>query len=173
MMDWMRPTDDGYGPWERAGTVIRTADGGWVVNPTEGQLRGAGFLPARDEPPETDAAHVAVGVGWEERDGWAVRVYEIRERPSAPPQPRRWSRLTVKGALADARLLPAARTFLAAYEIKPDYPALEAFSDCNYIEEFYGGEDKWNQLLDSAAQALGMTRAEVDAFLDSLPEETA
>lgn len=87
------------------------------------------------------------------------------------PPPRRWSRLSVKGALADAHLLPAARAFLAAYEIKPDYPALEAFSDCNYIEEFYGGAEKWNSLLDGAAQALGRTRADIDAFLDSIPVE--
>jgi len=96
---------------------------------------------------------------------------EIPQRDEREPPPRRWSRLTIKGALADAHLLPAARTFLSAYEIKPDYPALEAFSDCNYIEEFYGGAEKWNQLLDGAAQALGKTRAEVDAFLDSLPTE--
>lgn len=130
------------------------------------------MLPVMQIEPQPDVPDGKVLVRCYRRTAEAIELrYRIDDAQSRPP--RRWSRLTVKGALADARLLPAARTFLAAYEIKPDYPALEAFSDCDYIEEFYGGADKWNQLLDGAAQALGKTRAEVDAFLDSLPEETA
>lgn len=151
-------------------------DGTTVVNPAAERyatLRNA-YPKGEDAPmPEPQDGKVVEYAGYElgEEDHLWHKQWTLVDAPPRPP--RRWSRLTIKGALADAHLLPAARTFLSAYEIKPDYPALEAFSDCNYIEEFYGGEEKWNQLLDGAAQALGKTRAEVDAFLDSLPEETA
>ena len=107
--------------------------------------------------------------GWNETDTEVVRVHVLVDDPPAPP--RRWTRLTIKGALADAHLLPAAKEFLAAYELKPNYNALEAFSDCDYIEEGYGGDEVWNSLLNGAAQALSKTRAEIDVFLDSLPTE--
>ena len=126
------------------------------------------YLPVVDECPTTDAAHYAVATGWT-RDGdtWR-RVYEVRE---LPPPPRRWTRLAIKGALADAHMLPAAKAFLSAFEIKPDYTAWEALTDCDYIEEGYGGPEKWNAVLDGAAQALGKTRAEIDAFLMNIPTE--
>lgn len=85
--------------------------------------------------------------------------------------PRRWSRLSIKGALADAHMLPVAKSFLSAFEVKPDYTAWEALTDCDYIEEGYGGPEKWNAVLDGMAQAFYKTRPEVDAFLDSLPTE--
>ena len=110
-----------------------------------------------------------------ERDGWTEQAKAIVPKwrlvaDEAPP-PRRWSRLSIKGALADARMLPAAKAFLSAFEVKPDYTAWEALTDCDYIEEGYGGPEKWNAVLDGAAQALGKTRAEIDAFLDSIPTE--
>lgn len=96
---------------------------------------------------------------------------EIPPPPDPVPAPRRWSRLSIKGALADAHMLPAAKEFLSAFEVKPDYSAWEALTDCDYIEEFYGGDERWNALLNGAAQALGKTRAEIDAFLDAIPQE--
>ena len=68
-------------------------------------------------------------------------------------------------------MLPAAKAFLSAFEVKPDYTAWEALTDCDYIEEGYGGQEKWNLLLDGAAQALGKTRAEIDAFLAQILQE--
>lgn len=110
-----------------------------------------------------------------ERDGWTEQAKAIVPKwklvaDGAPP-PRRWSRLSIKGALADAHMLPVAKAFLSAFEVKPDYTAWEALTDCDYIEEGYGGPEKWNAVLDGAAQALGKTRAEIDAFLDSIPPE--
>lgn len=114
--------------------------------------------------------------GWEVHYAYDIadetfvrRVYEIVADPPAPP--RRWTRLTIKSALADAHLLPTAQQFLSSYNLKPDYPAWEALTDSDYIEEGYGGDEVWNSLLDGAAQALGKTRAEVDAFLDMIPTE--
>ena len=127
------------------------------------------YLPVVDERPTTDAAHYAVATGWT-RDGetWR-RVYSVRAYP--PPPPRRWSRLAIKTALAQAGMLAAARQFLSATEIAQGYTAWEAMTDCDYIEEGYGGQEKWNAVLDGAAQALGKTRSEIDAFLDSIPTE--
>ena len=127
------------------------------------------YLPIVDEPPTTDSAHYAVPTGWT-RDGetWC-RVYDVREVP--PPPPRRWSRLAVKTALAQAGMLSAARQFLSATEIAQGYTAWEALTDCDYIEEGFGGAESWDALLDGAANALDKTREEIDMFLDAIPAE--
>lgn len=131
-----------------------------------------GYLPLSPDypvdPPE--------GKHWErtdkiERNGddgykW---VYALVDNP--PPPPRRWTRLSIKTALAQAGMLDAARAFLSASEIATGYTAWEALTDCDYIEEGFGGAEKWNALLDGAAQALGKTREEIDAFLDAIPTE--
>lgn len=110
-----------------------------------------------------------------ERDGWTEQAKAIVPKwklvADDAPQPRRWSRLSIKGALADAHMLPAAKAFLSEFKVKPDYTAWEALTDCDYIEEGYGGQEKWNAILTGAAQALGKTRPEIDTFLDSLPTE--
>ena len=153
-------------------------DGHTILNPTAESYAAAGYLPVDTSEPSEPAPE---GYHYEPR-GWETsdddrspvarhirRVWEIVANP--PPPPRRWSRFAIKGALADAHLLPAAKAFLGAYELKPDYTALEAFTDVDYIEEFYGGEEMWNALLDGAAQALGKPREEIDAFLDAIPTE--
>lgn len=144
--------------------------GGCVVcNPTPAQYEAAGYKRVVDTPPQTDAAHYAVPTGWAEIGGEIVRQYEVRAYPPAPP--RRWTRLAIKTALAQAGMLAAARQFLSETEIAQGYTAWEALTDCDYIEEGYGGAESWDALLDGAAQALGKTRAEIDAFLDAIPQE--
>ena len=96
-------------------------------------------------------------------------VYTLVDNPPAPP--RRWSRLSIKTALAQAEMLDAARSYLTANEIATGYTAWEALTDCDYIEEGYGGVEKWNALLDGAAVALSKTREEIDAFLANIPTE--
>ena len=73
--------------------------------------------------------------------------------------------------IAPAGTLAAARQFLSGVEVADGYTAWEALTDCDYIEEGYGGPERWNAVLDGAAQALGKTREEIDAFLDSIPAE--
>jgi len=96
-------------------------------------------------------------------------VYVLVDNP--PPPPRRWTRLSIKTALATAGMLDAARAFLSSTEIATGYTAWEALTDCDYIEEGFGGAEAWNALLDGAAGALGKTREEIDAFLDAIPTE--
>ena len=143
--------------------------GAVVCNPTDAQYEQAGYKRVVDTPPTTDAAHYAVPVGWSEQGGEIVRQYDVREYP--PPPPRRWSRLAIKTALAQAGMLAAARQFLSATEIAQGYTAWEALTDCDYIEEGFGGAEAWAALLDGAAQALGKTREEIDAFLAQIPQE--
>ena len=129
--------------------------------------------PVEDTPP-TDPAPEGYHYepsGWEDADGAIRRVYALVADP--PPPPRRWSRLSIKTALAQAEMLAAARQYLSAVEIASCYTAWEALTDCDYIEEGYPDATKWNALLDGAAQALGKTRAEIDAFLDAIPTEGA
>lgn len=105
-----------------------------------------------------------------ERDGDGYKwVYVLVDNP--PPPPRRWTRLSIKTALAQAGMLDAARQFLSATEIATGYMAWEALTDCDYIEEGFGGAEKWSALLDGAAKALGKTREDIDAFLAQIPTE--
>jgi hypothetical protein len=145
---------------------------GYHASPTENDYLLAKWkhyvdTPAPSEPPP-EGYHY-------ERDGWdeddttiAVRWHAVA---NPPPPPRRWSRLTIKTALATAGMLDAARQFLASVEIATGYSAWEALTDCDYIEEDYPDAERWGAILDGAAAALGKTRAEIDAFIDALPTE--
>ena len=146
-----------------------TIGGHVVVHPSIAQCATVSAYPLGSSTPEPPEGKIAVRDGYELIDGHWVPTWRYEDAP--PPPPRRWSRFTIKGALADAHMLPAAKQFLEAYELKPDYTALEAFTDVDYIEEGYGGAEVWNALLNGAATALGKTREEVDAFLDALPTE--
>ena len=152
--------------WERDWDEKRTE-----VFPTAEDKALMGYLPLIDSvmptPPE--------GKHWERNgkiysheSGYAWD-YELVDNP--PPPPRRWTRLSIKTALAKAGMLDAARQFLSASEIATGYTAWEALTDCDYIEEGFGGAEAWNALLDGAAGALGKTREEIDAFLDAIPTE--
>lgn len=153
-------------------------DGRTILNPTAESYAAAGNLPIYTSEPSEPAPE---GFHYEPR-GWEIfdddrspvarhirRVWELGANP--PPPPRRWSRLSMKTALATAGMLDAARAFLSATEIATGYTAWEALTDCDYIEEGFGGAEKWNALLDGAAQALGKTREEIDAFLANIPTE--
>ena len=142
-----------------------------VYGPKAVHCKIAGYLPLVDSvmptPPE--------GKHWE-RNGKIYRHesgyawdYELVDNP--PPPPRRWTRLSIKTALATAGMLDAARQFLSATEIATGYTAWEALTDCDYIEEGFGGDEAWSALLDGAAVALGKTREEIDAFLANIPTE--
>ena len=163
--------EEGYDPetgehWKRDWDEKRTE-----VFPTDADKALMGYLPLEDSvmptPPE--------GKHWERNgkiysheSGYAWD-YALVDNP--PPPPRRWTRLSIKTALAQAGMLDATRQFLSASEIATGYTAWEALTDCDYIEEGYPDAEKWNALLDGAANALGKTREEVDAFLDAIPTE--
>ena len=101
-----------------------------------------------------------------------AKVSQLAAKADAPPPPpRHWTRLSIKTALAQAGMLAAAREYLTTVAIADGYSAWEALTDCDYIEEGYPDAKKWSAILDGAAQALGRTRAEIDAFLDSIPTE--
>lgn len=153
-------------------------DGHTILNPTAESYAAAGYLPVDTSEPSEPAPE---GFHYEPR-GWEIfdddrspvarhirRVWEIVANP--PPPPRRWTRLSIKTALAKSEMLDAARQFLSSTEIATGYTAWEALTDCDYIEEGFGGDEAWNALLDGAAQALGKTREEIDAFLDAIPTE--
>lgn len=155
---------------------IVTADGSTIVNPSAEQnaeLRNA-YPKGDDAPmPEPQEGKVVEYAGYElgESDNLWHKQWRLVDAP--PPQPRRWSRLSIKTALAQAGMLAAARTYLSAVEIATGYTAWEALTDCDYIEEGYPDATRWNALLDGAASALGKTRAEIDEFLATIPTEAA
>ena len=147
------------------------ANGVYHPSPTEADYLAAGwkrYIDAAPSDPAPEGYHY-------ERDGYdeTADTIAVRWRTVAnpPPPPRRWSRLTIKTALATAGMLDAARQFLASVEIATGYSAWEALTDCDYIEEGYPDAERWGAILDGAAAALGKTRAEIDAFIDNLPTE--
>lgn len=144
------------------------------IKPTTADYHAAGYLDVVTSMPSTPApsGYHYEPAGWEVSDNAVRRVWNIVEDPPAPPPPpRRWTRLSIKTALAGRGMIDAARQYLSAVELAPGYPALEAFTDCDYIEEGYPDAEKWEAILNGAAQALGKTREEIDAFLDSVPVE--
>lgn len=142
-----------------------------VLHPTDEEAVLYGAYPRADDdvPPTPPEGKMSKPDSWEVQDGEWVRTWRYEDAP--PPPPRRWSRLTVKTALAQSGMLAAARSYLAGVEVAPGYTAAEALTDCDYIEEGYPTAERWGTILDGAAQALGKTRAEIDAFLDALPTE--
>lgn len=142
-----------------------------ILHPTAEQAAQYGAYPRNDDapmpiPPE---GKVAVEDGWELVDGAWIRTYRFEDAP--PPPPRKWSRLSLKTALAEAGMLAAARAYLSAVEIATGYTAWEALTDCDYIEEGYPNAERWSAMLDGLATSLGKGRAEIDAFLDMIPTE--
>ncbi len=132
-----------------------------------------GYLPLVDELPpdfETPDGKHYERTGEIIRDGDCYKwVYALVDNP--PPPPRRWTKLAIETALAQADMLDAMDALLAQTTIVGKLTAARAFSRCDYIEEGYPDAEKWNALLDGAAQALGKTREEIDAFLDAIPTE--
>lgn len=153
--------------WERDWDERRTE-----VFPTAEDKALMGYLPLHDEYPSEPAPE---GKHWQRQATIEAAevgykwVYVLVDNP--PPPPRRWTRLSIKTALAQAGMLDAAKAFLSASEIATGYTAWEALTDCDYIEEGYPDAEKWNALLDGAAVALGKTREEIDAFLAQIPTE--
>ena len=142
-----------------------------VYNPKAVHCKIAGYLPLSPDwpvdPPEGKHYERTDKI---ERDGDGYKwVYVLVDNP--PPPPRRWTRLSIKTALAQAAILPPVYGFLQTVEIANGYMAWEALSDCDYVEEGYPNTEAWNALLDGAAAALGKTRAEIDAFLANIPTE--
>lgn len=153
------------------GTIY--VDGKPVSNPSREMMLAHGQKLFIDTPqPSAPDGYRYVSDGWKSGAKVIVRKWRLVSS-SVPNVRRRWSRLSIKGALADAHMLPAAKAFLSAFEVKPDYTAWEALTDCDYIEEGYGGADKWSALLDGAATALDKSRTEIDAFLAAIPTDGA
>ena len=146
-------------------------DGKQRLHPTPAQAAQFAAYPRNDNAPSPTPPEgkVAIPDSWEVQDGEWVRTWRYEDAP--PPPPRRWSRLSIKTALAQAEMLAAARAYLSAVEIATGYTAWEALTDCDYIEEGFPTAERWSAMLDGAAQALGRSRAEIDAFLDAIPTE--
>ena len=148
-----------------------TIDGREIWNPRAESYAQAGYLPvveASPSDPPREGYHYTPD-GWEERDGAIRRVW--REEANPPPPPRRWTRLDILTALGESDMFDAAFAYLNSIEVKPHITAWLGLNTANYIEEGYPNAETWNALLDGAAQALGKTREEIDAFLDAIPTE--
>ena len=146
-------------------------DGRPLLHPSPAQAAQFAAYPINSSvnPPTPPEGKVAVPDSWEVRGGEWVRTWRYEDAP--PPPPRRWSRLSIKTALAQAEMLAAARAYLSAVEIATGYTAWEALTDCDYIEEGFPTAERWSALLDGAASALGKSRDEIDSFLDAIPTE--
>ena len=148
-----------------------TIDGKITINPTAEHYAAAGYLPLDNTKPEKLGVYFISTEYGDLVDGRIVRRYD--ERPIVAPEPinRRWTRLKIKTALAMAGMIVKAEEYLSGVDIAPNYNAWQALSDCDYVEENWPQKETWNAVLDGAAEAFGKTRAEIDAFLDSIPTE--
>ena len=141
--------------------------------PTAEQYAACGYYPIDSTKPEKDGAYFVSTEYGDLVDGRIVRRYD--ERPIVAPEPinRRWTRLKIKTALAMAGMIVKAEEYLSGVDIAPNYNAWQALGDCDYVDENWPQKETWNAVLDGAAEAFGKTRAEIDAFIDSIPTEVA
>ena len=95
-------------------------------HPTAADYLAAGFLPVVTDPPSDPApeGYHYEPRGWEVAEGKVRRVYAEVQDP--PPPPRRWTRLALKTALAQAGLLSQALAYLAQVEVADGYSAAAA-----------------------------------------------
>ena len=96
-------------------------------------LATLGYYPLTetDAPAPADGCHVEPRYaldGGEIVKGW-VQV----EDP--PPPPRTFSKIKLKGAIAEAGLLDEFKAMLEQVEVKPGYTAAEAFADAVTLDE--------------------------------------
>ncbi len=142
-----------------------------VYNPKDKHYRLAGYQSVVETPPSVPAqeGYHYEPRGWEAQEGAIRRVYV--EEASPPPAPRRWSRLDILTALGESDMFDAAFAYLNSIEVKPHISAWLGLNTANYIEEGYPNADAWDAMLNGAAGVLGKTRAEIDAFLDTIPTE--
>ena len=147
-------------------------NGSIKLHPTKQDYAALGFMPVIDEPPADPAPEGMHWdpAGWIEEEGTICMAYKLVENP--PPPPRRWSRLNILIALGGSNVFEAAVEHLKNVWVKPNVSAWMGLNTANFIEEGYGGAEAWNALLDGAAQALGKTREEIDAFFDAIPAES-
>ena len=144
-----------------------TIGGKMIVHPTAALYALIGAYPLGESiPPTPPEGKIAVPDGYALQGGEWVQQWRFDDAT-----PRRWTRLTIKTALAKAGLLADVLEYLALVEIAPGYSAAAALQDCDYIEEGYPDDVHWDEILEGVTIALGKSRAEIDVFLDSLPTE--
>ena len=141
--------------------------------PTAEQYAACGYLPIDSTKPEKVGVYFISTEYGDLVDGRIVRRYDERPIVAPPVVNRRWTRLKIKTALAMAGMIVKAEEYLRGVDIAPNYNAWQALGDCDYVEERWPDADTWNAVLDGTAEAFGRTRAEIDAFLDSIPTEVA
>ena len=139
--------------------------------PTAEQYAACGWLPIDSTKPEKLGVYFISTEYGDLVDGRIVRRYDERPIVAPPVVNRHWTKLKLKTALATAGWLAQVKAILAGIEIAPGYSAAEAFADCDYIEERWPDEERWNAMLEGIAAQLGKTRDEIDAFLDGVPTD--
>ena len=145
-----------------------TINGRVVLCPTREQYHGLGYLPIVNNPPEPPEGYHATASRCVERDGEIVTEWQYEKDV---PVPRRWTRLKINLALANAGWREQVLQILAGVELAPGYTADKALGDCDYIEEWFPDAAKWESMLNAVAVALGVTRKQVNDFIDSIPTE--
>jgi hypothetical protein len=89
-----------------------------------------------------------------------VQSWEVVQ--DAPPPPRVFSKLKLKGAIATAGLLPAFKELLSGMEVAPGYTAKEAFDDAVNLSEAH---PKFADAIAVAKQTLPVTDEQIEAIL--------
>lgn len=146
--------------------------GGCVIgNPTADDYHASGYKDISNSMPEKVGVYYTPTEFGDIVDDVIVRRYDEHPIVAPDPVPRRWTRMKLRIALATAGWLERVNEVLAAIEIAPGYTALAAFGDCDYIEEWFPTREQWDDTLNAAAEQLGVTREQVDEFLDNVPRE--
>ena len=139
-----------------AADIEATTEGGeWTAE----VLREAGFHPIQvigERGPGLESRYSLV----EDESGG-----HIEQRFVQPPQPpRTFSKIKIKGAIAEAGLLAEFKAMLEQVEVKPGYTAAEAFADAVTLDEDH---PDFKDAVARAQRELGIPPEQVEAILSA------
>lgn len=113
--------------------------------------------------PETqDGYHAEPRYAYDSEEAPTTIVQSWEVVQDAPPPPRVFSKLKLKGAIATAGLLPAFKEMLSGMEVAPGYTAKEAFDDAVNLSEAH---PKFADAVAVAKQILPVTDEQIEAIL--------
>ena len=123
-------------------------------------LATLGYYPLRETPAPAPAEGCHVEPRYALDGGEIVQSWAQVENP--PPPPRTFSKIKLKGAIAEAGLLDEFKAMLETIEVKPGYTAAEAFADAVTLDEDH---PDFKDAVALAQRELGIPQELIDRIL--------
>ena len=146
---------------------VATIDGTLVTGELpESYLNSLGWYRLRETPAPAPAegCHVERRYAYDDAGAPTAVVESWIEVQNPPPPPRTFSKIKLKGAIAEAGLLDEFKAMLETVEVKPGYTAAEAFADAVTLDEDH---PDFKDAVARAQRELGIPPEQVKAILSA------